>query len=365
MPETMKAAVLKAPRQLTVEEVPVPAPEPSEVLVKVAACGICGSDLRYFVGENPWAMHTLGREAPNPPNIILGHEFGGEVVAAGDGRFEELVGQRIVVSAYAACGMCVECRLGQYNLCKATIHLGHGAGWGDREYYPGGMAEYCAVWADKAYPLPDSVSWEEATFLDIAGVGIHAVRVSEMKPDGVVVVLGAGPLGLSIAQVAKAWGARATCCTDVYPKALAVAAEVGVDRAIDATTDDPKEAVLDATDGRGADYVFDTAGTAETQRQAIEMLAPSGALINLVTNRTKVSFELLELAAERSIRTSTNYFFHDFQTAIDMAGSGQLALAPMITHRFPLADANRAFDAGLNKDEHEALKIVITMGRDR
>ncbi len=163
----MKAAVLKAPGQLTVEDVPVPVLEKDEVLIKVASCGICGSDLRYFEGENPWALHTLGIETPTPPNIIMGHEFAGEVVEVGDDSFRKLVGRRVVASPYKACGVCRLCREGRYNLCTATVHLGHGAGWGQRDYYPGGMAEFCPVWADKAYPLPDNVTYDEATLLDI------------------------------------------------------------------------------------------------------------------------------------------------------------------------------------------------------
>lgn len=358
----MKAAVLKKARQLVVEDVPVPALGPDEVLVRVAACGICGSDLRYFEGENPWALHTLGVSAPNPPNIILGHEFAGEVVDGADDSFRGLVGRRVVVSPYRACGLCALCRSGRYNLCRATVHLGHGAGWGEREYYPGGMAEYCPVWADKAYVLPDHVSYDQATLLDIAGVGLHAVRTGPMPPHADVAVLGAGPLGLCILQIARTWGANRTFCTDVYEKPLSLAREWGAVEAIVSAEHDPADVVLDRTGGVGVDMVFDTVGTSDTQRQGLRMLAPGGTLVNLVTNRNKVSFELLELAAERCIRTSTNYFFHDFQTAIDLTASGRLDLSPMITHRFPLAEVEQAFRLGLHKQQHQALKIVIDLG---
>ena len=362
MRPTMKAAVLKAPRRLVVEDVPMPVTGADEVLVRVSACGICGSDLRYYEGENPWAMHTLGRDVPNPPNIILGHEFCGEVVEAGDAAFSELVGKRVVISPYRACGLCRLCRSGRYNLCKDTVHLGHGAGWGEREYYPGGMAEHCAVWADKAYPLPDSVSDDEAALLDIAGVGVHAVRTAAMAPDANVAVLGAGPLGLSIVQIARAWGAGKVFCTDVYPTPLAVAADTGADQAFDASDEDPAKSILKSTGGFGVDVVFDTVGTTETQRQGLSMLAPSGMFVSLVTNTNAVSFQLLDLAAERTIKTSTNYFFHDFQTAIDLAASGRLTLAPLVTHRYPLAEGVDAFSMGLHKEEHQALKIVIQVG---
>jgi len=355
----MKAAVLKTARQLVVEDVPVPTLARDEVLVRVAACGICGSDLRYFEGENPWALHTLGVSTPNPPNIILGHEFAGEVVETADDCFKDLVGRRVVVSPYRACGLCALCRSGRYNLCRATIHLGHGAGWADRDYYPGGMAEYCPVWGDKAYVLPDHVSYDEATILDIAGVGLHAVSVGAMPPNADVAVLGAGPLGLCILQIARAWGANSTFCTDVYEKPLEMARAFHAEEAILSSDREPADVVLDRTSGVGVDMVFDTVGTSETQRQGLKMLAPGGSLVNLVANRNRVSLELVELAGERSIRTSTNYFFHDFQAAIDLAASGRLNLAPLITHRFPLGEVERAFQIGLHKQQHQALKIVI------
>ena len=190
-----------------------------EVLLEVAACGICGSDLRYLVGENPWAKHTLGHQEPNPADMILGHELAGVV---------ELDGQRRRVGAlsFRTCGACLYCRTGRSNLCPNTQHLGHGAGWVGSN--PGGMAEYCPVWRNHLFDLPNHVSFEEATFLDGLGVAVHAVRSAGLFPGCGVLVLGGGPIGLSIGQVAAAMGAGRVALTDVYDTPLDCGAALGM-----------------------------------------------------------------------------------------------------------------------------------------
>ncbi|MHC4520875.1 MAG: alcohol dehydrogenase catalytic domain-containing protein, partial [Planctomycetota bacterium] len=137
----MKALVLKAPKTLAIMDVPETKPGPGQVLVRVTKCGICGSDVRYFRGENPWAKQTLGREIPNPRNIILGHEFVGVVEGTHDERDSDLIGKRVGVNTFITCGRCSFCKGGRENLCPNTKHLGHGQGWGKMEFYPGGMAE--------------------------------------------------------------------------------------------------------------------------------------------------------------------------------------------------------------------------------
>lgn len=357
----MKAVVLKKPREIRIEDVPVPTLKSDEVLVKVAACGICGSDIRYFEGENPWALHTLGEERPNPPNIILGHEFAGEVVEVGNSSLKELMGKRVVVSPYKACGLCRFCRTGRYNLCTATTHLGHGAGWGEMEYYPGGMAEYCQVWADKVYPLSGSISSVEATLLDIVGVAIHGMNVAGMAPGSEVLVMGTGPLGISLVQIARIWGAKRVFCTDTYRKPLELALKVGADETIEVGRDDVVERILEKTDGCGVDVVVDTVGTTKVQMDALRVLAASGTLVNMATNANPISLKLMDLGSERVMRSSSNYFFHEFQMALDLAAAGKVSLSPLITHKFPLEQAVDAFDVAIERERNQALKVVLEM----
>ena len=357
----MKAAVLEMPRKLVVKDIPMRKCGKDEVLVKVKACGICGSDIRYFNGENPWALHTLGKNLPNPPNIILGHELAGEVVEVGNELLKHLIGKRVGVEPYNTCGMCPFCRTGRYNLCRQTRHIGHGAGWGEMDYFPGGMAEYLSVWATHVYELPDNVSYEEAAILDPMAVALHALSLSGIRPGSKVFVIGCGAVGLSIAQCAKVYGAARIFLSDVFRGALDVASKIPGFDLIDASTADVVEYIKDNTDGEGADVIFDTAGNRQTQEQAFNLLANSGTLVNLVANTKPVDFNLAMLSGERRIVGSSNNLYEDYLLAIELAGAKKIDTLSMITHRFGLDEVNKGFDVMLNKEETGALKVVINI----
>ena len=251
----MRAAVLKAPRQLVIEDIPDLHGQPDEVVVEVEHCGICGSDIRYYVGENPWALHTLGHHAPNPPNIILGHEFAGRVVETGGAEGERLVGKRVVVIPYEICGACDDCRRGQHNLCPNMIHMGHGAGWGERPYYPGGMAERCPIWARRCLPLPGELDPLHASMLDPMGVATHATNLGHLERLPAVAVIGCGPIGLLIAQIARAWGVADALLFDVSAAVRDVARAVGFEKVYDPHAENPVEVVLRETNSAGANTV--------------------------------------------------------------------------------------------------------------
>jgi len=361
----MKALVLRKPQHLELVDVPCPTPEPGEVLVRVNVCGICGSDVRYYYGDNPWTRQTLGVDRPNPPNIILGHELAGTVVEAGERAPDALVGQRVGVLSFRACGMCYDCRMGHEQFCVNTQHLGHGQGWGEREYYPGGMAEYCAVWADKVYPLPDHVSNAEASFLDPLLASLHAMDVSRLAPCENVLILGAGPIGLSLLQIAKAFGAGRAIITDVSGPILNVARTLGADAAINVSSPaemDLVSKVREYLGERGADVVFNTVGTDETIEQSLALLARGGRLILMATKSDTLRIPATALSGEKSIATSANARYPDIQRSLDLVAQGSVKVEPLITHRFPLDKALDAFDVALNKGQHAAIKVLIEMG---
>ena len=302
----MKAIVLRGPRDLVVEEIPPFGLASDEVMVQVEACGICGSDLRYYVGENPWALHTKGAPQANPPNIVLGHEFIGRVVDTGGPPGESLVGKRVAVLPYRICNTCYNCRHGMHNLCPNMIHYGHGAGWGKMDYYPGGMAEFCPAWAEKCYVLPEHIPPHEAALVDGLGVSLHAVRTAGFRPGGDVAVLGCGPIGMGIAALARAWGARQIFCSDVYDVALGIAREVVGGHTIDARVVDPVAYVDEHTAGAGVSYAFDTVCSADTQRQGLSILGNQGILVNMATKDLDVTINLTDLGGERIVRGSSN-----------------------------------------------------------
>ncbi len=357
----MRALVLKAPKTLAVMNVPEMKPGPGQVVLRVSKCGICGSDIRYFCGENPWAKQTLGKEIPNPPNIILGHEFVGVVDEVCEDRDAELLGKRVGVNTFITCGRCLFCKSGRENLCPNTKHLGHGQGWGKMEFYPGGMAERCLAFSSQVYELPPHVTDEQATFLDPMIAALHAVDVGRPKVLDKVAVCGAGPIGLLIAQFAKVYGAVQTFITDVAAENIAVARAVGVDFPLKLATGPNhfRELVMDQTRGVGVDLVFDTVGTTQTIQESVGLLKKGGTLVLMATKDEDIRFPALLLSAERTIRTSSNAMYTDFPRAIECLATGKIRVDPLITHRFALTHALEAFQTACNKSWTGAIKIIL------
>jgi 2-desacetyl-2-hydroxyethyl bacteriochlorophyllide A dehydrogenase len=342
-------------------DVPEPKLSAGQVLIKVSKCGVCGSDVRYFHGENPWAKQTLGRHVDNPPNIILGHEFTGTVHEVFDNSDSHLLGKRVGVNTWITCGRCSFCRSGQENLCIYTKHLGHGQGWGKMDFYPGGMAEFCPAFASQVYDLPDSVTDEQATFFDPLIAAIHAVDVGGPKPLDKVAVLGAGPIGLLIAQVVKVYGAARTFITDIAAENVAIAERIGVDHPLNVTdvSNSLRDVVMDKTDSQGVDLAFNTVGTTASILESLEILRKGGTLVLMAAKEDEISFPSLMLSGERTIKTSSNAMYTDFPKAIELVSAGQVKVDPLITHRFALSDALSAFDVACNKSESGAVKVII------
>ena len=354
----MRAAVLKGPKDLHVMDVPKPAADDEYMIIEVKACGICGSDIRYYNGENPWALHTLGKSIPNPPNIILGHEWGGIVHEVANPAFREWEGRRAAILAFKTCGVCDNCRSGNFNLCQKTLHIGHGAGWGTRDFYPGGMATYCQIWNTHVCEIPDSMSFDEATLLDPLYVASVAINRSGIQPGDDVLVMGTGPVGLCIAQAVRAFGANKVICTDVLDFSLQLADELGADAVVKAGRDSVRDA-LDSLGLRNVHVVFDTVGTAESQREGLLNLKESGTMVNLVVNNTKICYRLLDLAGERRVTSSANNRTEDFLLGIKLIANGTVNARKMITHTFALEDVQKGFDVMLQKDKQPVMKVVI------
>ncbi|MHC4681235.1 MAG: zinc-dependent alcohol dehydrogenase [Planctomycetota bacterium] len=357
----MKALVLKSPEQVEVMDVPKPRLSAGQVLIQVSKCGICGSDVRYFHGENPWAKQTLGRHVENPPNIILGHELTGVVCEVFDTSDDHLLGKRVGVNTFIACGRCSFCRSGQENLCDYTRHLGHGQGWGKMDFYPGGMAEFCPAFAGQVYELPESVSDEQATFFDPLIAAIHAVDVGGPKPLDKAAILGAGPIGLLIAQLVKVYGAVRTFITDVAAENVAIAEEVGVDYPLN-LTDNPQslhDLVAEKTRAEGVDLAFNTVGTSADILESLKILKKGGTLVLMAAKEDELRFPSLLLSGERAIRTSSNAMYTDFPRVIELVSAGRVRVDPLITHRFGLSEAVKAFEVACNKSRTGAVKIII------
>ena len=358
----MKAVVLRSPQVLEYMEVPAPKlSRAEEILISVRACGICGSDLRYWKGENPWALHTLGHHVDNPPNIIMGHEYAGVVAQVNSSSYEYLLGRRVGVQPYRVCGECEFCRSGRHNLCKATIHIGHGQGWGEAEFYPGAYAEYCLAWADLLYPIPEEISFDEAAMADVFGVAVHAVGRSRVPKGAAVLCIGGGPVGLSVAQVAKARGAGKVFVAETSPYARRILAQ------FDFTVIDPGKPireVLAAQPGRPeVAAIYDSVGSDETIAEALPLLGASGTYVNLALRAAPLPVDAALLGSERTITTSSNAFYDDVREAYDLIFSQRVQAGPMISHRFPLTGYQQAFDLLLSSPK-QAYKVIFAPVRE-
>ncbi len=362
----MKALVLRGPRCLELADVSRPVlTAPEHVLIEVKACGICGSDLRYWGGENPWALHTLGKQVENPPNMVLGHEYAGVVVQVNDARYENLLGRRVGAQAFRSCGACQLCHAGRENLCKQTLHIGHAQGWGILEEngwatYPGAYAEYCLAWADLVHPMAHHVSFEEEALRDFLGVAVHAFGRSRLgktavqNGDAMVLCIGGGPVGLSIAQVARARGVQRIVVADPAPMAREIIARYPGLEVVDPAAVDLVAALGAAT----CAAVFDTVGTPTILAQGLELLAESGTYVNLAVHDVTYTLNGTDLGSERSITTSSNALYRDEREAHKLIESGAVNMASMVTHRYPLEAYIEAYALLLTKPK-QAYKVMF------
>ena len=357
----MKALALRKPRQMELIDIPRPQlTEENHVLVQVRACGICGSDLRYFVGENPWALHTLGRHVDNPPDMILGHELSGVVVEVNSAANAHLLGRRVGVQAFRTCGKCALCLGGHENLCRQTLHIGHAQGWPKMDFYPGGYAEYCLAWADLLHPMADHVSFDEEAMRDILGVAVHAAGRGEVTQGATVLCIGGGPAGLSIGQVARARGATHVLVSDPSPLAREIISRTPGLTACDPSAASLAEHLRQATGAAQCQAIFDTVGTAAIIAEALPLLAPAGVYVDLAVQDLTVPLNLGAIGAERRLTTSSNAFYRDEREAHRLIETGAVDVRPMITHHFPLEGYAEAFDL-LLRSSREAYKVVFEL----
>lgn len=349
----MRAALFHGGTDIRVQEVATPVPGPGEVLVRVRAAGICGSDLHGY--RNP------GRRRATSRPYMTGHELAGEVAALGPGVQGLDVGQRVGVEPrhLVSCGRCRWCRRGDTQLCP---DLGRVGGEAVRST---GFAEHSLESAANCYPLPDSLSLEHAAILDVYAVAVHALHRVPVCPADTVVVLGVGAIGLAIAQVARAAGAGRVIAVGTRDAPLVVAQQLGSDEAVNASSEDVAERIRVLTQGSGADVVFEAVGgRAATLPLVIEIAAHGGA-VGVVGSY--VEPQTLDPAACMHKELSLHWVWSygtwrgvpEFRIALDMMSSGRIEAAPLITHRFPLDRISEAFAAADDKRSSGAIKVLV------
>ncbi|WP_049954858.1 zinc-binding dehydrogenase [Halostagnicola larsenii] len=341
----MRAALFHGIEDMTVEDVDEPTPEAGEILVDVAACGICGSDLHFY---------TEGLHGDAELPVTLGHEVGGTVIQTGDGvDIEE--GTDVVLSPHTPCMECWCCKDGLYNLCtnlNATSAK------------PGGYAEKVVESADNAITLPDGVSPEDAAIAQPVSVGLHAVRESPLGIGDSTLVVGAGPIGLGVVRFAKSTGAGPIFVSEPQESRQEVALELGADVVIDPTEEDPVERVHEET-GTGVDVAFEAVGHQETFNQAIESTRANGhtTVIGVFSGEAEISPQSL-VSHQRSISGSTSHQLgprvtKEYNAVLRQLESGELDADRYVTSRIGLEDVvEDGFETLLEADNEER-KILV------
>lgn len=317
---------------------------PDQVLLKVRAVGICGSDLEMY--------HHLISFPVNPP-VILGHEFSGTVATVGANVKGFAVGDRVVSETAAyVCGECPECRRGSYNLCPNRKGFG--------VLIDGADAPYVAVRQGILHHVPDNVDLAEAALTEPLCVAYNALAVkSRIKAGDVVVVLGPGPIGLMATQVARICGASRIVLAGLAKDAgrLEIGRAVGATHTIDLSKDDLPALVKDLTRGTGADLVVDAAGPSATVKMAMEIVKREGQITKIAWGPKPLDLSLDPLLAKAV--TLQGVFSHTWDTwerALRLESTGQVRLRELISHRVPLSDWKTAFDA---LESGEAVKALI------
>ncbi len=328
--------------KIRLEEVKIPCLKEDEVLIQVKQCGICGSDIHSYKGKHPFV---------HPP-IVLGHEFSGIVSGIGKKVKNFHKQDRVTVEPNIVCGKCYNCRHGRYNICKYLKVIGCVG-------YNGACAEYISVPQDKVIKLPEEISFEEGALIEPTAVAVHAVRKSEEEIGDKVLILGAGPIGLLIMQIAKASGAGEVIITDLLDYRLKKAKELGADKLINPASQDLVEFIQKTYGEDGIDLIYDCVGVEETLSQAIQ-IARKGTKIMIVGVPEENPRVNLAYIGDRELELigSLMYIRDDFEEAINLIQKKKIKVKPLITHSFKLKDIKKAFELILEKKEN-VMKVLI------
>lgn len=319
----MRAAIFDAPFSIRMAAAPKPAPGPGEVLVRVEAAGLCAGDLYIYTGKNPYVTY---------PRIGC-HEIAGVVEAYGPGASGRAVGTRVVVDPFIGCGRCYPCRVGKRNCCANLTIVG--------VHREGGFAEFVTAPAENLNVVPDNISDFEAAFAEPVAIGVQGCRRGMVTAQDVVLVLGAGPIGLAIVEVASAIGAK-VYATDLSAERLSTAAELGATPIAGGAG--LLERVLEITNGEGMPVVMEATGAAPVMEQTIDLVAAGGRIVilGLLKKGQGVTFPGLDFTRKEVTILGSRASVDCFPEALQLLASGNIHY-PKIASSFALSEAPGVF----------------------
>jgi 2-desacetyl-2-hydroxyethyl bacteriochlorophyllide A dehydrogenase len=351
VPNTMRAAVLVAPGEFRILEKRVPEPGPGQVLVKVAMCGTCGTDLKImhhpFPGQPPFGQFTPG------------HEWAGTVVGLGPTVDEFKIGDRVGIEAHSGCMRCDNCIMGMYTACLnyGNVAKGHHTSGFTVD---GGFAEYVVHHINAVYKLPDNVSFEDAVLVTTAGTGLYGIdEAGGFIAGDSVVIIGPGPVGLMTVQLCKALGAGQTILVGTRDNRLEYGTRFGADAVVNARSEDPVAAVRRLTEGLGADLVIEASGAMDAPQHAVDMVKLGGKILFLAFYKDKVTFDLSRaIRSDVTLHTTRGEGGNNVKRALALAKHGLLRGKELVTHKFALDDIQEGFRV-VREREGDPIKAVF------
>ena len=341
MEKTYPMAVVSAPGKVEFQEKALPKLSSKDVLIKVRACAICGSDLHIFKGKHP--------SAPLP--VAIGHELSGEVLNIGKHVSKVMEGDRVVVEPVITCGECHFCRSGQYHLCL-NISFQYRKG-------QGGFAPYFIVKEDWVHKIPKKISFEEGSLIEPLSVAVHAVRKGNLQLGHNIAIFGSGPIGLLILILARLSGVDEIFVVDVQEDRLKKALEFGASEVFNNSNRETVQEIFKKTSQLGVDRSFEAAGLQSTLIQSLNVLKKGGTciLIGIFEDQDVMIPANLFIQKEISLFGSQGYCW-DFQTALTLVEKGMVPLKKMISHILPLVSLQKGFELLMNP-KNKTNKVVI------
>ena len=337
----MLQQIMTAPGKIEFREIETPVPKAGEVLIRIMKIGVCGSDIHVWHGKHPFTSYP----------VTQGHEVSGEIAALGAGVENLEVGQKVTIQPQVVCGKCYPCRHGKYNLCEELKVMGFQT--------TGVASEYFAVDAAKVTPLPQEMSFDEGAMIEPLAVAVHAVRKFGDMQGMRVAVLGAGPIGILVAQAAKGMGAESVLITDISDLRLEKARQCGVDFCVNTCEADFGEALVSSFGPDKADVIYDCAGNNVTMGQAIRCARKGSTIILVAVFAGMAEVDLAVLNDhELDLNTTMMYRNEDYLEAIELVRAGKVDLKPLISKHFAFRDYAEAYRY-IDENRETTMKVII------